>query len=53
MEVMFQHAIGVEHNGDFTFNVTYDIPDPVETVISVKWHGEHLKGSPFKVVFKK
>ena len=45
--------IAVEHNGNFTFNVTYDIPDPVETVISVKWHGEHLKGSPFKVVFNK
>ena len=45
--------IAVEHNGDYTFNVQYDIPDPVETVISVKWHGEHLAGSPFKVVFKK
>ena len=44
--------IAVEHNGDYTFNVAYDIPDKVETVISVKWHGEHLKGSPFKVVFK-
>jgi filamin len=45
--------IAVEHNGDYTFNVSYDIPDPVETTISVKWHGEHLQGSPFKVVFKK
>ena len=45
--------IAVEHNGDYTFSVSYDIPDPVETVISVKWHGEHLQGSPFKVIFKK
>ena len=45
--------ITVEHNGDYTFNVAYDIPDPIETAISVKWHGEHLKGSPFKVAFKK
>ena len=45
--------IAVEHNGDYTFSVQYDITDPVETLISVKWHGEHLAGSPFKVVFKK
>ncbi|XP_019850959.1 PREDICTED: filamin-A [Amphimedon queenslandica] len=44
-------SIAVEHNGDFTFNVKYDIPDPVETFISVKWHGIHLNGSPFKVIF--
>ena len=45
--------VGVKHNGDYTFSVSYDIPDPVETIISVKWHGQHLQGSPFKVVFKK
>ena len=45
--------IAVEHNGDYTFSIAYDIPDPVETMIGVKWHGEHLAGSPFKVVFKK
>ena len=44
-------SIAVEHNGDYTFNVKYDIPDPVETFISVKWHGIHLNGSPFKVIF--
>ena len=44
-------SIAVEHNGDYTFNVNYDIPDPVETFISVKWHGIHLNGSPFKVKF--
>ena len=44
--------IAVEHNGDYTFNVQYDIPDPVETFISVKWHGIHLQGSPFAVNFE-
>ena len=42
--------ISVSHNGDYTFNVSYDIPEPGETSISVKWHGEHLSGSPFTVV---
>ena len=41
--------ISVTHNGDYTFNIKYDIPDPGETWISVKWHGEHVPGSPFTV----
>lgn len=45
--------ISVNHNGDYTFNVSYDIPEPGETSISVKWHGEHLNGSPFTVITKK
>ena len=41
--------VSVTHNGDYTFNIKYDIPDPGETWISVKWHGEHVPGSPFTV----
>lgn len=46
------HFISVKHNGDYTFSVSYDIPEPGETIISVKWHGEHLTGSPFTVITK-
>eukprot|EP00731_Ephydatia_muelleri_P012482 Em0006g1376a len=42
--------VTVEHNGDYTFNVSYEIPEPGETEISIKWHGQHIMGSPFKVV---
>lgn len=42
--------VSVRHNGDFTFDVSYDIREPGETTISVSWHGQHLKGSPFTVV---
>ena len=42
--------VSVKHNGDYTFSVTYDIPEPGETQISVKWHDQHLTGSPFTVV---
>ncbi len=41
--------VSVKHNGDFTFSVSYDISEPGETVISCKWHGQHLTGSPFTV----
>lgn len=42
--------VSVKHNGDYTFGVSYDIREPGETTISVSWHGQHLKGSPFTVV---
>ena len=42
--------VSVKHNGDYTFSVTYDIPEPGETKIHVKWHGQHLTGSPFTVI---
>ena len=42
--------IVVTHNGDYTFNITYRIPQPGKTTISVKWHDVHLKGSPFTVI---
>ena len=42
--------VSVKHNGDFTFDVSYDIREPGETTISVSWHGKHLNGSPFTVV---
>ena len=42
--------VSVKHNGDYTFSVTYDIPEPGETQISVKWHDQHLTGSPFTVI---
>ena len=41
--------VSVKHNGDYTFDVSYDIREPGETTISVSWHGQHLKGSPFTV----
>ena len=41
--------ISVHHNGDYTFNVSYQISEPGETIISVKWHGQHLTGSPFTI----
>ena len=44
--------VSVKHNGDYTFSVSYDIPEPGETIISVKWHGQHLAGSPFSVITK-
>ena len=42
--------VTVEHNGDYTFNVSYEIPEPGEVEISIKWHGQHIKGSPFNVI---
>ena len=41
--------IAVKHNGDYTFSVSYHISVPGETTIVVKWHGEHLNGSPFTI----
>ena len=41
--------VSVRHNGDYTFNVSYDVSIPGETTISVKWHNQHLTGSPFIV----
>ncbi len=41
--------ISVHHNGNYTFNVSYEISEPGETTISVKWHGQHLTGSPFTI----
>lgn len=42
--------VSVKHNGDYTFSISYDISEPGETLISVKWHGQHLTGSPFTVI---
>ncbi|KAI6660585.1 filamin-A-like [Oopsacas minuta] len=42
--------VSVKHNGDYTFNINYAQPEPGETTISVKWHGEHIKGSPFNII---
>eukprot|EP00800_Vazella_pourtalesii_P014732 TRINITY_DN3804_c0_g1_i1.p1 TRINITY_DN3804_c0_g1~~TRINITY_DN3804_c0_g1_i1.p1 ORF type:complete len:995 (+),score=267.01 TRINITY_DN3804_c0_g1_i1:209-3193(+) len=44
--------VSVKHNGDYTFNINYAQPEPGETTISVKWHGEHVTGSPFHIVTK-
>jgi filamin len=41
--------VSVKHNGDYTFSVSYDIGSPGKTTISVKWHDQHLAGSPFTV----
>ena len=41
--------VSVRHNGDYTFRVSYDVSNPGETTISVKWHNQHLTGSPFVV----
>ena len=42
--------VSVKHNGDYTFSVSYDISEPGETTIRVKWHDQHLNGSPFTVI---
>ena len=42
--------VSVKHNGDYTFNVNYALSEPGETTINVKWHGEHIPGSPFNIV---
>ena len=42
--------VSVKHNGDFTFNVNYALPEPGKTTINVKWHGDHIPGSPFNIV---
>ena len=42
-------SMGVEHNGDYTFNIKYLLDESGETKISVKWHGVHIPGSPFTV----
>ena len=41
--------ITVRHVGDFVFAINYQINEQGETVISVKWHGDHVPGSPFRV----
>ena len=41
--------VSVNHNGDYTFSVSYKISEPGKTIISVKWHDKHLTGSPFTV----
>ena len=42
--------VQVKHLGDYMFDVSYHISVPGETVIVVKWHGEHLDGSPFTII---
>ena len=42
--------IQVKHMGDYKFDVSYHIVAPGETIIIVKWHGEHLEGSPFTII---
>ena len=43
-------SIEVKHNGDYTFNVLYEIDEPGEATISLSWHGKQLEGSPYTVV---
>lgn len=42
--------VKVNHNGDYTFNVDYAIPEPGQSEIAVKWHGDHIPGSPFSIM---
>eukprot|EP00118_Oscarella_pearsei_P028822 m.3022 g.3022 ORF g.3022 m.3022 type:complete len:1777 (+) comp9010_c0_seq1:150-5480(+) len=42
--------VNIKHTGDYVFDIGYDIREPGETVIYVKWHGEHVPGSPFTVI---
>ena len=42
--------VAVKHNGDYTFGVTYGLEtEDEEATIYVRWHGEHVPGSPFTV----
>ena len=44
--------VQVQHLGDYAFDVSYHVSVPGETIIVVKWHGEHLNGSPFTIITK-
>ena len=46
-------SVDVEHSGDYTFNIKYNIEEETETTITVKWHGVHIPGSPFSVFITK
>ena len=39
----------VSDNGDGTFDVTFDPPEPGKFQVHVRWDGQHVTGSPFKV----
>ena len=39
--------VNVEHNGDYTFKVSYEITE--DAVLTIKWHGHHVPGSPFSL----
>lgn len=42
--------VAVVHDGNYVFDVTYDIREAGKTTIDVLWHGKHLIGSPFTIV---
>ena len=39
----------VSDNGDGTYNVTFDPPESGKYQVQVRWDGQHVVGSPFKV----
>ena len=41
--------VSVRHNGNYTFDVSYDVRERGLTTICVMWHGKHLTGSPFTI----
>ena len=48
-EFLPANSVTVDHTGKFIFNVKYDVTEKGETTINVKWHGDHVPGSPFSV----
>ena len=42
-------AVEVLPNGDDKYNIVFDPPEPDIFEVSVKWGGEHVKGSPFTI----
>ena len=39
--------LSVDHMGNFKFKVKFDMPGSGNKVLNLKWHGEHVPGSPF------
>lgn len=44
------NQIFVEHIGDYKFEVKFVVVEKGTFLVSVKWHGEHVPGSPFEIV---
>lgn len=43
------NQIFVEHKGDLKFDVKFVVVEKGNQLVSIKWHGEHVPGSPFDI----
>ena len=39
----------ITDNGDATYSATFDPPEPGKYMVHVRWDGQHIPGSPFKM----